>query len=202
LDAMEGIHEYSKDGSHIRSKKLDTYVATIYPIAKSRLLVTSAYQDAGCKFTILDGETLDEVGSFGKIRDNELSWRHLTGQRNFYRHGGALLFHESLNNEVSVLTADSCSVSMTVDLFGRNAPKSFLESEFDSIFDFFMQADEAGYCMGLPISEIIWQCQSEYEIALTLTSHLADEKLNAKLSEIIGKEHIDSPVIALCSFAE
>lgn len=148
LDDSPKVLEYGMDGTHLKSASLDYLPASIC-FNSGSLIVTSACQDKVHHFHVLSSSTLKEEDSFGDYSEAELTYRHILSQNNFFRFGESLLYHELMNNTVSLITDKGFSQKKTFDLFGKNAPNEFWNKKYDSVVDIMMKLNDAGYCYGL-----------------------------------------------------
>lgn len=150
LDNNRKILKYTISGEFMSSAILDFFPASLY-FMDSSLIVTSACQSDVDKFHILDIESFAEKYSFQEINEHELSWRHIRGQSNFYAYGGAVLFHEPMNDVIYSIDSQELTPVVRIDLYGRNAPQSFWSGEFNSVYDINVTAVKERYCFGTPV---------------------------------------------------
>lgn len=150
LDRNKKIVMYDHTGRYVSSANLDFYPASLI-VSDGQIILTSAYQEEGDKFNVYDSSTLNRKYSFAPINENQITWRHLMWQSNFYEYDDELFFHEPMNNTIYHLEDTAVTPVRYIDLFGRNAPEDFWNSRFDNIMAVNMEANKNGYCFGIPV---------------------------------------------------
>lgn len=140
---------YTISGSHLYSIDLNLFCSSVLVLDNKTVLVTSAYQSKGYKFNIVDLAKKEIVGGFVDTTDEELTWRHLQGEKNFYKNGKEILFHEMMNNSIGVITKEMCATKYQLK-FSNEAPNSFWQSKYQNVMDISMTAIQNGYTFGVP----------------------------------------------------
>lgn len=160
LDKNKRILKYTNQGDYMASSELEYYPASIDILDEDKLILTSAYQSDEEKFIIYDCETLNLQHSFVPINRNQITWRHIYGQSNFYKRGEEILFHEPMNNTIFQIDESGVTPKYSFDLFGRNISEKFLNGHYSSIMEANIEAEKNAFCFGLPIysetDEEIW----------------------------------------------
>ena len=153
IDRNMKLLKYTIENDFVAAEKLDFFPASIYVSDKGKILLTSAYQNEGDKFCVYDAESLQCESSFQPIVKEEMSYRHIMGQSNFYIYDDQLLYHEPLNN--SIFSIDIGNSSYTeiyrFDLNGNNPPTEFWAQTYANVMEINMAAMENGYSFGLPV---------------------------------------------------
>ena len=149
LDMNKKFIGYDSIGNLLQEKAMDFYPAS-FMIDDDRIVMTSAYQESGDKFIVLNKLDLRKIGSFFPINENELTWRHFMGQSNFFRYKDEVLFHEPMNCAVQTIRKDTVSVKYVFDFWNRNAPESFWREKHRDVFAINQEATANNYCYGIP----------------------------------------------------
>ena len=160
LDQNKRLVSYTLDGKYVKASVLDFYPASMTALEDGSLLLTSAYQSEEDKFHVYDGASITREYSFIPVEKNQITWRHFLGQKNFFRYGRRLLFHEPMNNTVYQIKGKEAIPYKELDLFNRNAPKKFWQQRYKNVADIFNRANELKYCFGMPeyceTDDVIW----------------------------------------------
>ena len=151
IDRSPKLLKYHIDGSFVSEVRLEFYPATICADGNGRLILSSAYQTEGNKFSIFSAETLSCLYGFLPVSREEMTYRHFMDQHTFYRYGNRLLYHETMNNDVFAISEDTLSVFHTFDLMGRNAPDAFWRKPYRNVMEINMEANKRRYCFGMPV---------------------------------------------------
>lgn len=153
IDRNMKILKYTVDNKFVSAAKLDFFPASVYVPDADNILLTSAYQSDVDKFSVYDSESLQRKTSFQPVEKAEMTYRHITGQSNFYEYAGRLLYHEPMNDSVYEIDVAGRTYieKLRFDLFGKNPPDSFWQHEYESVVDINIAAVDRGYCFGLPV---------------------------------------------------
>lgn len=154
LDMYKKVLLFDTDGNYKSSNDLDFYAVGCL-LTADRLVLTSGYQEITEKFHVLRLSDLTEESAFGECRENELTYRHFMQQQYFYRDGqGRILYHELMNNTVSLLTDDEFKPLYEFDLYGKTPPADFWNQRFENVMDVVTKLTDRGYCYGLPLYSV------------------------------------------------
>lgn len=151
LDMYKKVLLFDINGNYKSSTDLDFYAVGCL-LTPEGLILTSGYQEMTEKFHVLRLSDLKEISAFGECRENDLTYRHFIQQQYFYRdEHGRLLYHELMNNTVSLLSEKEIKPLYEFDLYGKTPPAEFWNHRFESVMDVVQQMDAQGYCYGLPL---------------------------------------------------
>lgn len=151
LDQNRKLLKYDSHGDCVLSEELDFYPASVFPFGKGELILTSSYQGPEEKFHVFDAATLQRTRSFHRINEREMTWRHFRGQQNFFIKGDSLLFHEPMDNDILLMTADSSKVSRRLDIHGRSLDRSFTDRTYENVFQMNSLFIKSCCCAGAPV---------------------------------------------------
>lgn len=151
LDQNRKLLKYDSRGDCVLSQELDFYPASVFPFGKGELILTSSYQGPGEKFHVFDSATLQRKRSFQRINEREMTWRHFMGQQNFFIKGDSLLFHEPMDNDILLMTADSSKVSRRLDIHGRSLDRSFTYRTYEDVLAMNIAFTGSSLCAGAPV---------------------------------------------------
>ena len=146
IDSSQKLMKYAIDGHFVNSQSIGFFAATIQPLGKGKLVVTSAYQDKGDKFRLFSEATLKETSSYCPVNEAEMKYRQLLCQNSSFVYDGSLLFHERWNSDVYRLEDDGYNIIYHFDFFGRSIPESFLQAQYSDVVDFSMKLKDKNYC--------------------------------------------------------
>ncbi|MGM9743402.1 MAG: 6-bladed beta-propeller [Candidatus Cryptobacteroides sp.] len=151
LDQNRKLLKYDSHGDCVLSEELDFYPASVFPFGKEELILTSSYQGPEEKFHVFDAATLQRKRSFHRINEREMTWRHFRGQQNFFIKGDSLLFHEPMDNDILLMTADSSKVSRRLDIHGRSLYRSFTNRTYEDVLAMNIAFTGSSLCAGAPV---------------------------------------------------
>jgi hypothetical protein len=143
---------YTLDGQHLATYPLDTTIASIEPLDNGRVLMHNANQGGSSdKLIIFDLATATPTTSFWPIPPTHTTYRHFTGQNNFFRFKETLLFHEPMSNTIHQIEEGKVTPHRTLDLFNRNPPSGFWDTEYIDVMDIQERLTAGGYAYGTPV---------------------------------------------------
>ena len=149
LDRFVRMLVYDLAGEFQRGEDLP-YYAGAGKIFGDRIYLSSAYQDETDKFHVYSLKTLEEEGSFHKIHENEMTYRHFMLQNCFFvAEDNSLLFHECMNNQIYQLYPDRSAVVKSFDFWGKNPPEEVWSKRYDSVADIWNELSAGGYAFGM-----------------------------------------------------
>lgn len=151
LDQNSKIVKYSVNGNFQSSVNLGFYASTLTLYDHENLLIASAYQGEGDKYSFVSAGNFKFTHSHSPIRASECTWRHFRPQMNYFKYRGKLLFHEPFNNRIYFIERDSAAVARVVNFGSRDVPVSFLERKFKNILGMNMAFNKAGFASGAPV---------------------------------------------------
>ncbi len=151
VDRNRKFLRYTLDHIFREASRLDFIPASMHLITPSRIVFTTSYQQMTEKFHLYDLDSMNEIDKMGAVSQADLTFRHFMNQDNFFLFDGKILFHEPMNDQVLQIDGDQIVSYRAINLYGKNPPPAFWEKQYNNFMHIALQAQDAGYCYGLPV---------------------------------------------------